>query len=401
MFVEYVDTKVYSNIMMLICLFFATCLIFALRETHKIHWNMERCKRCERENWKVKYQKEIEKRTKRRHRLIATALTTLCMLIYLVAQKSRYTLQEEFAWTFEERYDAYGLYFAVHERKKPEEMLWYEKVLHLEWFVIEEGEDIGKALMNSYEKKVTDIFSAMPEKEDRTSTIEGGDSVFEERQQDFEALVDSNHKNLDSEELWKGYEDGVEVCRVYETSENVFQTGVLAESACENAYKSQRDGESVLTYTAGMVDQFEKFLKFRSRDAGEGLAVSEVEVCFRIEKGLYRASRENLNHDGRILEHCALYAYSCSQYAVEKTGIDDDSYLIYLDNSGLNCLNLLRYIDDGELCAELCKRELDRWACLESRNMSGYRTEGKTLDMVMDTKGHLEERLDGYRKSYE
>ena len=44
---------------------------------------------------------------------------------------------------------------------------------------------------------------------------------------------------------------------------------------------------------------------------------------------------------------------------------------------------------------------LDRWACLESRNMSGYRTEGKTLDMVMDTKGHLEERLDGYRKSYE
>lgn len=395
MFVEYVDTKVYTNIMTLMCLILCVILLFALYESCWIKTDKKHYHKCHTENGKYVFEERIMGRKRKRHRLIATALTIFCMFLYLLIQKKRYTIREDFAWTFEERNEAYGLHFVVQERKKPEEMQWYEEVLHLDWFD-KEAEDVGRDTLDAYEKKVNGIFSAMPKKEDSISEIAGGNSTFAEKQQNFKDLVNRDHKELNSEKLWKGYEDGVEVCKVYETSENVFQTGVLAESACENAYKSRRDGESILIYTAGMVDQFEQFLEFQCRDAGGGMVISEVEICFRIEKGLYRVSREKLNYDNYILEHCALYGYGCSQYAVERIGIANNYYLMYLDNSGLNCLNILQYIDDGELCAELCQKELDRWKDLEGRDMSVYKTEGKTLEMIMETKKTLEE----YKKFY-
>lgn len=311
------------------------------------------------------------------------------ILSFFTIQKNRYEIREEFAWKQKERDDGNGLYFTVLEREALNEVLWYEEMLHIEWYDNKEGECIDRATLDSYMKNVDNIFSVMPEKENRIGDNGELDSIFMDKKRNFENLVKSNHKDLSSEILWKGYEDGIEVCKIYESSENVFQTGVLAESACENAYKSQQSLESRLLYTAGMVSRFEKFLEFRNRDAGGGIEVSEVEVCFRIEKGLYRVSKENLNNDIRIAQHCGLYAYSCSQYSIERLEISDARYLIYLDNSGLNCLNIVRYINDEELCEELCQKELDRWEHLEERDMSVYKTEGKTLEEIMRTKERL------------
>ncbi len=389
MFVEYVDTKLYSYIIGLLCLFLVILFSFSIFQTYKISKNEKQCSKCIRESWKPKYENVIAKSKKWRRRSRAAAIVILYILSFFTIQKNRYEIREEFAWKQKERDDGNGLHFTVLEREALNEVLWYEEMLHLEWYDDKERECIDRAILNSYMKNVDNIFSAMPEKENRIGDNGELDSIFMKKKRNFENLVKSNHKDLYSEILWKGYEDGIEVCKVYESSENVFQTGVLAESACVNAYKSQQSLEARLLYTAGMVSQFEKFLEFRNRNAGKGIEVSEVEVCFRIEKGLYRVSKENSNNDIRIAQHCGLYAYSCSQYSIERLEISDARYLIYLDNSGLNCLNIVRYINDEKLCEELCQKELDRWERLEERDMSAYKTEGKTLEEIMRTKERL------------
>lgn len=390
MFVECVDTKSYTYIIILLCLIIVILLASSLFQTCKILKNEKRCSKCLRENWKPKYENIIAKSKRWRRRFRATAIVISYFFSFLIIQKNRYDIREEFAWKLEERDDGNGVHFTVLEREALDEVLWYEEMLHIEWYDNKEDGCIDRATLNLYMKNVDNIFSAVPEKENRIGDNEGLDSVFMEKKRNFENLVKSSHKDLHSEILWKGYEDGIEVCKIFESSENIFQTGVLAESACENAYKSQQSLESRLLYTAGMVSQFEKFLEFRNRDAGEGIEVSEVEVCFRIEKRLYRVSKENSNNDVRIAQHCGLYAYSCSQYSVERMEIGDDRYLIYLDNSGLNCLNIVKYINDEELCIELCQKELNRWENLEERDMSAYKTEGKTLGEIMKTKERLE-----------
>ncbi|MDE7252206.1 MAG: hypothetical protein K2O32_04610, partial [Acetatifactor sp.] len=378
----------------LICLFLIILLIFSIYQTCKILKYEKKCSKCIRENWKPKYEEVIIKSKRWRCRFRATAIVVLYMLSYLIIQKSKYDIHEEFTWKLEERNDGRGLFFSVIEREALKEALWYEEMLHMDWYDNrEEGEYIDRATLNMYMKNVDDIFSALPEKENRIGDNEELDSLFMEKKRNFEDLVKSSHKNLDSEILWGGYKDGIEVCKVYDSSENNFQTGVLAESACENAYKTQQSLESGLLYTAGMVSQFEKFLEFRNRDAGGGIEVSEIEVCFRMEKALYRASKENSNHDKKVARHCGLFAYCCSQYSVEKLEINDTRYLIYLDNCGLNCLNIVKFINDEELCVELCQKELNRWNQLEEIDMSEYKTEGKTLEQIMKTKERLESRV--------
>lgn len=398
MFVEYVDTQLYFNIIILICLIFAVLLGLIIYEICKVYISKRRRDKCTGEERRDKYEKEIKRRKKVIHRFVASAFVILCMFSYLTVQRDKYAIQGEFAWTIDERKSGYGLSFTVVEREMPDEILWYEEMLHMEWFENQDGIYIDREILNLYEKKVIDNFSVSGERKNRIGEIIGLDSTFLERKQNFEFLVKNNHENFDSEKLWKGYEDGVEVCKVYETSENVFQTGVLAESACENAYKSQQSFESSLIYTAGMVNQFEKFLEFECRDAGGGIEISEVEICFRIEKGLYRISNYNYDDkddkDDKVTLHCALFAYSCSQYCVEKTENDNECYLVFLKNSGLNCLNILQYISDKDLCKELCQKELSRWKSLDGRDLSVYKTEGKQLDSVIE----IRERLEDYVK---
>lgn len=391
MFVEYVDTKWYLCIIIATCFFLGISLILSLFETYRISINKRDQDRCIRENWKAKYEKKIEKGKKHRRRFIAFAIIMVYIISTLVMHKNKYAIHEEFAWKVKERSNMIETHFTVVERELLQDILIYETMLHIEWYDNRESEDIDSETLELYDKNVSNIFSVSSEKENRIGDVNGLDSIFMEKKINFEKLVKEEHANLDSEELWKGYEDGVEVCKIYESSENVFQTGVLAESACENAYKSQQSRESCLIYTAGMLNQFEKFLEFRYKEAGGGIEISKVEVSFRIEKRLYQVSRENWNYDNRIAEHCGLFAYSCSQYSIERMESDDDNYLIYLDNSGLNCLNILKFIDDKELCVELCQMELKRWECLDEKDVSAYKTEGKGVEEIFKTKKQLQD----------
>lgn len=390
MLVKYVDTLLYLCIMIFLCLALLILVICIIYQTCKIRENEEECRKCNGEIRKNNYENKIVKSKRWRRRFGAAAIVIFCILGFLIVEKNKYDIRKKFAWTLEDRDDGNGLHIPVIEREAQNEVSWYEKMLHLEWYDNKVGECIDRATLDSYMKKVDDIFSAIPEKENRMGDNVVLDSIFMEKKRNFEHLVKSNHKDLNSEILWKGYEDGTEVCDVYESSENIFQTGVLAESACENAYKSRQSPETRLRYLAGMISQFEKFLEYKDRNAGGEIEVSEVEVCFRIEKGLYRVSKDRSINDSRIAQHCGLYAYSCSQYSVDRLEIDDDRYLIYLDNSGLNCLNNKWYINDEKLFAELCKKELNRWKYLEKRDMSAYKMEGKDLEEVMRAKERLE-----------
>lgn len=425
MFVDILDTIFYLCIMILICLLgivFLGCAFFQLMKI----WSAKRkCGKCSKKGTsesksKLKpgtelepelgsrlileselglkseliiksiCEKEIAERGKKCGHFIAFAFLFFCISGYLFAQRNKYAIPKEFALTIEERNAGNRLRFEVVERQTPEELSSCDVMLHTEWYDNRPDDEITIDFIEMYMKNVDNIFSIIPEKEDRIDVVNGQDVVFMEKQENFRKLVGSRQAELSSELLWEGYKDGLEVCRVFATSENCFQTGVLAESASQNAYKSQQSREVGLNYVAGMVNQFENFLEFKHRDAGGGMEISEVEICFRMEKGLYRVSRENWDHDNRIAIHCGLFGYSCSQYAVEKIDTDDSLYLIYLDNSGLNCLNIIKFIDDKELCAELCRKELKRWECLDETNMSKYKTEGKTLEEVKKTKSMLQ-----------
>lgn len=389
MFVKYVGTRWYFCILIFVFLFVLILWMYIIYEIYKVYITKRRYCTYNRKEQKSECRKEIKRRNRRLHWLIAFALLVLCLIAYLEMERSKYDLKREYAWTIEERNNGRELYFSVIERKMSKEMSWYEKALHMEWYDNIEG-DIGEDVLGLYEEKVDDIFSSLPIRENRIGEIVDLDSDFEERKRNFETLVNNEHKNLDSEQLWEGYEDGVEVCKVYETSENIFQTGVLAESAHENAYRSYQSRESDLMFVAGMVCQFERFLEFQNRDAGAGVEISAIEVCFRIEKALYRISVTFEEYDERTARHCALYGYSCSQYSVINTKIEDECYLKYLYNSGLNCLNLIQYIDKEVLCEELCQKELDRWTKLSEEDISMYKTEGKTWEEIIKVKERLE-----------
>ena len=385
MLVKYVDTIAYSCIMVLICL--GVILLFGVLAL----WGIALRHIKKEEN---KYDKEKIARIKKKcWSILAVDMVLLSVFVYLIVIYVKYHNNEKTVWKSERSNNENALCFEIIERNELQDIKQNRDKLHIEWYSLEAQESIDKETLDYYKKNVNDIFIAVPQKENRIDYAAVGkiNSNYKKKHEHFIELVRSNHKNLDPEELWKGYQDGLTVCEIYETSENIFQTAVLAESACENAQKFGVQDEVLLEYTAGMISQFERFLDFRNRDIGNGIQVSDVDVCFRMEKGLYRVSMKKSLSDDEVVKHCSLFAYACSQYVVEETDISDSRYLMYLNYSGLSCLNIVKYINDTQLCKELCQKELDRWKQLEEIEIGSYEREGKELDAIMETKKCLEE----------
>lgn len=111
-------------------------------------------------------------------------------------------------------------------------------------------------------------------------------------------------------------------------------------------------------------------------------------------KVLYRVSKANDDHNEEIAEHCGLFGYSCSQYLTEKLEVDDPYYLLYIYYSGLSCLKIMPYIEDEDVCKELCHKELERWKVLDGRDMSLYEKEEKSFEIIMEVKKSLANYID-------
>lgn len=270
MSIRYVDTNWYPYIIIFVCLLLLCLVILAGISKYEMYVNKKRYDKAKKEERKDFYEKNMNKNGDRFHGFMAAIMLSIIVIVCLVFWENKYNIKEEFAWTEEERKDKNGLNFPLLERETIDEILQYEKQLHMEWYNEKKGEYIDRKMVEEYEKKVNNIFYAVPEREDSYVEMKKIASDFEQRKKNYKRLVDSKQENLSSEKLWKGYEDGVEVCNVYNTSENVFQTGVLAESASENAHKDQTSPEEHLFFAGGAVNQFEQFIEFSSGNIGDG-----------------------------------------------------------------------------------------------------------------------------------
>lgn len=404
MFLEYVKNGIILYI--LLGLFSVICLIFIL-----IIFRLRKIDELYEEN-KKKGRRKLRKK-KEKYKIIYTIIEKLIIpmlligIVFFATQKYKYRIPDQYAWSLEEMEKEPN--FEEKRRKVIEKRELYERQLHFSWFSERNEEVIGWKSIERYKKNVTDIFSVYPDKEDIVMDYDESDSVLARKKQNFLNYVDKIQETENSEELWEAYQDGVKICEIWMTSEYIFQTGVLAESAAENDYKSHQKYEDSLYHTGGMLEQFEKFLNYSYRYAGkdieknEDIIINDKELAIRIAKRMYRLSKDNPYSDilhSDMKRHSALFAYACMMYVAENVELEDKWYLLSVLYSSLCCLNLIQYIDDESLRIELCQRELNRWSRFEniqeilSKDMEEikleYKTEENISEKIMEAKGRLE-----------
>lgn len=254
---------------------------------------------------------------------------------------------------------------------------------------------IGTDGIEIYKNFVNEVFSVFPEKEDMTTNAEE-DDAFKKALDNFMALVGIGYEGVAPEKLWEGYNDGKIVIEKYVTSENIFQEGVLAESAHANQYTMFGGGIVTIRYLDGAIVQFEEFLQYVERDIGGGNYVDEKDVSFRIGKMMHREAA-NGSQDDKSRAHCEVYAYGCFLYCIENTDVYAPQYLTFLYYSGISCLNMMKYIDDKSSKEALCRAELEKWDELESlrgeKFCGFYNVEGKAEEDILTVRKYLKQRI--------
>lgn len=408
MLLEYVKSGIILYI--LLGLFAVSCLVFIFAK-FRIRIIGKLRKKSGKED-RIKLHKRRKKYKTICKIIKVTIIPILFGIVVFAIQKYKYHIPDQYAWSLEDRKKEPN--FEKRKRTVIEKRELYEKQLHFSWFSERNEETISQKSIERYKKNVTDIFSVYPDKEDVVMEFDESDSILAGMKQNFLSYVDKIQEAESSEELWKAYQDGVKTCEIWMTSEYIFQTGVLAESAAENDYKSHQKYEDSLYHTGGMLEQFEKFLDYRCRYAGkdteknEDIIITEKELAIRIAKRMYRLSKDNPNSDimhSDMKRHSALFAYACMMYAVENIEPKDKWYLLSILYSSLCCLNLIQYIDDESLRTELCQKEVNQWNRFEyieqilSKDMEEVKLDYKTEENISEKIMEAKERLENYTVS--
>lgn len=343
----------------------------------------------------------IEDRRRKRRVLPITSWQVMLMiivtfaLVMLVVNKYQYRMVTKFAEELGWAGDSRETDFKEIRRETIETSDKVESPIHLDLYdqaFDPETGYIGEDGIETYKNYVNEVFSVFPEKEDMTIYGEE-DEAFKQALDNFMGLVGTDYENVAPEILWEGYNDGEVVIEKYVTSENIFQDGVLAESAHANQYTMFRGGVETIRYLDGAIVQFEDFLQYVERYIGGGKYADEKDVSFRIGKMMHREA-DNDSQDNKTKAHCAVYAYSCFRYCEENADADDPQYLTFLYYSGVSCLDMMKYIDDTSLKEKLCDEEWKKWDELESlrgKNFcSFYNVEGKKEEDILTVKEYLE-----------
>lgn len=253
--------------------------------------------------------------------------------------------------------------FKKYEREYKSEYDWAMETVHMDWYddvFMDDNKNITEEHIGKYSDKVKKIFKEIPSNIDMRKNPNNLEE-FNRLLEIFERAVSEPIGAKDPGELWDAFKAGREVAKIYNTSANVFQTFVLAEGAHSNAYKISRNNPNTLIYLAGATEKMEEFIKFITKDPGDGTSISVDSVSFRLGKMDYReGTREKDEHNPQA-RHFILKAYEEFQYAIENVNMDDENYLTYLYYCSLACLRMMSYVDDGELREKLCKQEVNRW----------------------------------------
>ena len=253
--------------------------------------------------------------------------------------------------------------FKKYEREYKSEHDWAMETVHMDWYYdtfMDDNKNITEEHIGEYSVKVNNILKEIPSNTDirkEPNNLKKFNSLLET----FERAVSEPIDAKDPGELWDAFKAGSDVAKIYNTSENVFQTFVLAEGAHGNAYEISRNDSNTLIYLAGATEKMEEFIKFIKKDPGDGTSISVDSMSFRLGKMDYREGTREKDEDNPQARHFILKAYEEFQYAIENVDIDDENYLTYLYYCSLACLRMMSYVDDSEQREKLCKQEVDRW----------------------------------------
>lgn len=400
MLIEYVDAWWFN---LLLILSGGICLLYSFRMCVLVVFIKNETKTG---NLKGRNQKRKKEETNYRNKIedfLIVIMITVIIWGYLAYEKKEYRVIEQFYDLNNVEENVGEHIFKKVEREYVGEQEWAEIIIHKdlyeECFDIE-SENITIDDIESYRDWIWNIYLERPFKEDILIDLKkaGNSEIDIKKEEEFDRLyavfkeaVNDELSDWKASDLWEAYEAGKEISKINYTSEMIFQTGVLAEGAHENIFRENYYDKNSLIYLAGATEQFEKFLTFKIRDAGNDNFISEAEVSFRQGKMDYREGTKRKDMDEKDARHFLLKAYAEFQYILEQVTIEDELYPPALYYSGLVILRMMSYIDIEER-NEICKKELERWEFLleyYEKNTAMIKVEGKSFIEIIEIRDDL------------
>ena len=324
--------------------------------------------------------------------LAGCAMIFVIMVGMFCKYQEVYAMTDEFVWSKEEQGDSpnsenASFTFSVVKRNDIERE--WKEALYFSWY--ETGFPDGiidKEGIEYYKNEIISMSSIQNVRRDKIKDVNTADSDFCADMELFKNTVAS--KENDVETLWAAYQAGVHVQKCYDTSENVFQTGVLAERTQVYAYATDPTNKENMKYTAAVFIQFDKFLSFEELYIGAGNVIDSKKVSFRKAKAAYRESTEGIQGK-EAEEHCGALAYAYFSYLADITECTDKNYLLYVHYSGLAYLNILPDVEDEVYREELRMKELSRWEELDlETDYCNYNVENVKLEVILSTYNTLQ-----------
>ena len=162
-----------------------------------------------------------------------------------------------------------SLTFSVMKREDNEKR--WKEALYYSWFLKafrnEENEFDGmldRKGITYYQDQIISSLGKQGERYDVKRVVNEENSEYIFALDLFKKTVGSKEKDI--QVLWDAYKAGEKVQNYNDTSENVFQTGVLAETAHFYALEKESSSGESIQYAAGVFQQFDKFLTFKVLD---------------------------------------------------------------------------------------------------------------------------------------
>lgn len=320
----------------------------------------------------------------------------LLMFALFFAIQVTYAMPEQYNWSEEERGvnvdgENESLTFATVVRKYSE-CWWKDGIYYFLYesaFCDENGNFDGiidREGMEYYFNKIPSIFTAERVQEDEIRNPDERPASFESDKSLFESAVGTD--DADVTMLWEGFEAGTRVQEYNYTSQNVFQTGNLAERMHARICKGGKAEDQSIVCLAAMFVQYSLFLEFEELHVGEQRYLTIKDVLFREAKSSYNEGCYGVQeYDAKM--HCVMMAYAIFSYLADETEKSDSKYLIYTYYSGHAFLYIMSEIDDAAYREELGREELGRWDGVVIEG-SGYETENLKIDTILSAKEGLE-----------
>lgn len=248
--------------------------------------------------------------------------------------------------------------------------------------------------IENYQKKMEEIFSQIPFEGEASKIMKSEDMLDEEIEEKikiFSRYVQAPSETLSEQECWEGYEAGTIVMEKNNTSENCFQTAVLAEAAYYKSCAAQRPASIREKYASGAVEYFEKFANYSVLYAGEDVIMEKCDVAFRIGKIIFQEKDYVADEDKEMYQHCLLLAYSYFCYARSEVDNMDVRYVENLYYEALCCIKVFEEIDTA-YGIKLCRNVLKDWKMLETKKKyTAWKVEKKSSDDLRLVKERLED----------